>query len=117
MQHITVILIIRIKRIIPAHTIPERRDDMSEKNKNPEYPVIIPTAPGANPSSFPDPSVPIDPDAFNVRQGRGDYIDLPSGGHIAPNGAVIEEPASAIPEVLPPNEYTPDKEDLNLLIM
>ena len=50
-------------------------------------------------------------------QNRGNYIDLPGGGHIAPNGAVIHDPCSDIPEVLPDNEYTPDKEDLDLLIM
>ena len=51
------------------------------------------------------------------RRSGGDYVDLPDGGHIAPNGAVIEEPYSSVPEVLPPHEFTPEKEDLDLLIM
>lgn len=51
------------------------------------------------------------------RRGRGDYVDLPDGSRIAPNGAVIEEPMSEVPEILPPNGYTPEKEDLDLLIL
>ena len=51
------------------------------------------------------------------RRGRGDYIDLPDGGRIAPNGAVIEEPMSEIPEIAPPYGFTPEQEDLDLLIM
>lgn len=51
------------------------------------------------------------------RRGRGDYIDLPDGSHIAPNGAVIEEPLNTVPEVLPPHEFTEEKEDLDLMIM
>lgn len=110
---------------------------MSENNSipNSENHVILPAAPGSNPSSFPpgvifpvEPTNPVQPsidlpgrdggDFSGVpdRQG-GDYIDLPDGGHVAPNGAVIHDPCSDIPEVRPDNEYTPDKEDLNLLIM
>lgn len=86
------------------------------KHDSPENTVVLPTAPGANPSSFPDFSVPvtIEPPPVN---GAGDRIELPDGSRIAPNGAVIEEPMDAVPEVLPPNRYTPDKEDLDLLIM
>ena len=51
------------------------------------------------------------------RRGRGDYADLPDGSHVAPNGAVIEEPMSEAPEIAPPYSYTPEKEDLDLLIM
>ena len=92
---------------------------MMTDSKNNDFPKVIPTAPGANPSSYPDPSMPVilpdgDPSPQN---GRGDYVNLPDGTRVAPNGAVIEEPLSAVPEVLPPHEFTPEKEDLNLLIM
>ncbi len=94
-----------------------------------ENSVVLPTAPGSNPSSFPGINVPVKPDIglpdrrgddFNGvpdRRGGGDYIDLPGGGHVAPNGAVIHDPCSDLPEVRPDNAYTPDKEDLDLLIM
>lgn len=91
---------------------------MSENNHaDNSYAKILPTAPGANPSSFPDPAVPIELEMTGARQRRAEQIELPDGNRIAPNGAVIEDPSSAVPEVLPPNEYTPDKEDLDLLIM
>ena len=90
---------------------------MSKHPKNnQENAVILPTGPGANPSSFPDFNVPVrmDPRPF-VSGGEGE--DLPGGSRVAPNGAVIEEPMSAVPEIDPPHEYTPEQEDLNLLIM
>lgn len=105
------------------------------KNHDPninENGVVIATGPGANPSSFPRYDTPVDPlaglpdeerhagdDSGMPDGGRrgGDYIDLPDGGHVAPNGAVIHDPCSDLPEVKPDNEYTPEKEDLNLLIM
>lgn len=105
------------------------------KNHDPninENSVVIATGPGANPSSFPRYDTPVDPlaglpdeerhagdDSGMPDGGRrgGDYIDLPDGGHVAPNGAVIHDPCSDLPEVKPDNEYTPEKEDLNLLIM
>lgn len=87
-----------------------------EPYENPENTVIIPTAPGANPSSFPDFTVPVKVNPSPVRGGE-EAIDLPGGSRIAPNGAVIEEPMSSVPEVTPPNKYTPDQEDLDLLIM
>ena len=91
---------------------------MTDHHTNNETPKVLPTAPGANPSSFPDVSVPvIIPDMDPPKNGRGDCVDLPDGSRIAPNGAIVEEPQSSIPEVLPPNEFTPEKEDLNLLIM
>ena len=104
---------------------------MSDKTSTPENRVIIAAGPGANPSSFPKFDTAVDPQAglpdeqrhggkgceMPSGQNRGNYIDLPGGGHIAPNGAVIHDPCSDIPEVLPDNEYTPDKEDLDLLIM
>lgn len=109
---------------------------MSDNNSipNSENHVILPTAPGSNPSSFPGISLPVDPahpvqpsidlpgrdgeDPYSVpdRQG-GDYIDLPDGGRIAPNGAVVRDPCSDAPEVRPDHEFTPEKEDLDLLIM
>lgn len=116
-------------------------DKQSDYNAYPENRVIIPTAPGSNPSSFPRYEVPIDPtvdyperpngedsielpgtqgDDFSGVPGRrsgGDYIDLPDGSHIAPNGAVIRDPRSDVPEVRPDHEYTPEKEDLNLMIL
>lgn len=81
--------------------------------------VVIAAGPGANPSSFPKFDTPVDPQVPlpQEERRRGDYIDLPDGGHVAPNGAVIHDPCSNRPEVLPDNEYTPEKEDLNLLIM
>ena len=81
--------------------------------------VVIAAGPGANPSSFPKYDTAVDPQAPLPAEERrgGDYIDLPDGGRLAPNGAVIHDPYSNIPEVLPDNEYTPEKEDLNLLIM
>ena len=51
------------------------------------------------------------------RQGRGDYIPRPDGSNIAPNGAVVKNPWSDQPEIKPDHEYTPEKEDLDLLIM
>ena len=50
-------------------------------------------------------------------RGRGDYVPMPDGSNIAPNGAVIRNPWSDRPEITPDNEYTDEKEDLNLLIM
>lgn len=91
--------------------------DMSKQpHESSENTVILPTAPGANPSSFPDFNVPVVLDPLSPGDG-GEAIDLPGGSRIAPNGAVIEEPMSAVPEIDPPNEYTPDKEDLDLMIM
>ena len=48
-----------------------------------------------------------------------EYVPMPGDNRtvIAPNGAIIRNPWSEQPEVEPDNEYTPDKEDLNLLIM
>lgn len=90
---------------------------MSKQSKDPsENTVILPTSPGANPSSFPDFRVPIKMEPLPDGNG-GEAVDLPGGSRIAPNGAVIEEPMSEVPEIEPPNKYTPDKEDLNLLIM
>ncbi len=88
-------------------------------NNENNHHIILPTAPGSNPSSFPTFDVAIDPEIelpSEERQG-GDYIDLPGGGHVAPNGAVINNPNSEVPEVRPDHEYTPEKEDLNLMIM
>ena len=51
------------------------------------------------------------------RQDRGEYIPQPDGSNIAPNGAVVQNPWSEQPEIRPDHEYTPEKEDLNLLIM
>lgn len=94
---------------------------MSEKQyeDNNTNRVIIAAGPGANPSSFPKFDTAVDPQAGLPEEERcgGDYIDLPDGGHVAPNGAVIHDPCSDLPEVRPDNEYTPEKEDLNLLIM
>lgn len=108
---------------------------MSEKpNDNCENRVVIAAGPGANPSSFPKYDTAVDPlagvpdeerrgdprpDGFDGVPDRksGDYIDLPDGGHVAPNGAVVRDPCSDLPEVRPDNAYTPDKEDLNLLIL
>ena len=88
------------------------------QNADREYPVVLPTAPGANPSSFPDVALPVYPAIAVPAPNYGrDSVDLPDDRHVAPNGAVIEEPNDNIPEVLPPHEYTPEKEDLNLLIM
>ena len=81
--------------------------------------VIIAAGPGANPSSFPKYDTAVDPQSELPEEEKrgGDYIDLPDGGHVAPNGAVVRDPCSDLPEVRPDNEYTPEKEDLNLLIM
>ena len=49
--------------------------------------------------------------------GVGEYIPQPDGTNIAPNGAVIRNPWSDQPEIKPDHEYTPEKEDLNLMIM
>ena len=89
------------------------------KNEKCENRVIIAAGPGANPSSFPKYDTAVDPQVGLPEEERhkGDYIDLPDGGHIAPNGAVIHDPCSDLPEVKPDNEYTPEKEDLNLLQM
>ena len=108
---------------------------MSKTNTDPNTMnngVILPAGPGANPSSFPRYDTPVDPLAGLPEEERhagdysgmpddskrgGDYIELPDGGHIAQNGAVIHDPCSDLPEVKPDHEYTPEKEDLNLLIM
>ncbi len=94
---------------------------MSEKNHDHSNKgnVVIAAGPGANPSSFPRFDIPVKPQKELPAEERhgGDYIDLPDGGHVAPNGAVIHDPCSGLPEVRPDHEYTPEKEDLNLLIM
>ena len=46
----------------------------------------------------------------------GTSVPIP-GTDIAPNGAVIRNPWSQKSEVEPDHEYTPEQEDLNLLIM
>ena len=48
---------------------------------------------------------------------KPEYIHLPNGENIAPNGAVIRNPWSEQPEIQPDHEYTEEQEDLNLLIM
>ena len=91
---------------------------MSDKTKKDNSGgVVLPTAPGSNPSSYPGVNVPIEPGRHFMREDREDRIDPPGGSRVAPNGAVVEEPLNTIPEVEPPNKYTPDKEDLDLLIM
>lgn len=85
-------------------------------NRN-DYPVVLPTAPGANPSSCPDFKVGLELDAAAPSPGEEDREDLPDGSRIAPNGAVIDDPMNRAPEIEPPNKYTPEKEDLDLLLM
>ena len=46
-----------------------------------------------------------------------EYVHLPNGENIAPNGAVVKNPWSEQPEIKPDHEYTDEKEDLNLLIL
>ena len=46
-----------------------------------------------------------------------DPIILPDGRRVTPSGDVIRDPSSSVPEIMPPHEYTPEKEDLDLLIM
>ena len=50
-------------------------------------------------------------------EGSGDVITLPDGRRVTTNGDVIRDPNPSIPEILPEYEFTPEKEDLNLLIM
>ena len=88
-----------------------------QPHDNSQNTVILPTAPGANPSSFPDFKVGLELRAHDAPQRGEDSVELPDGSRAAPNGAVIEEPISTEPEILPPHRYTPEKEDLNLLIM
>lgn len=57
------------------------------------------------------------PDDGAAGEGREDVITLPDGRRVAPNGDLIGDPSAAVPEILPDHEYTPEKEDLNLLIM
>ena len=45
------------------------------------------------------------------------YIPLPDGRNVAANGAIVRNPLADQPEIKPDYEYTPEKEDLNLLIM
>ena len=88
----------------------------NNKQKNRDGHTIIPTAPGSNPSSFPRFEVAVDPTSgLTEEQGRGDRIELPDGDRIAPNGAVIPTPNADDPEVRPGYEFTPEKEDLNLI--
>ena len=47
----------------------------------------------------------------------GDYIVQPDGTHIAPNGAVIRNPWSDMPEIKPDNAYTDEQQDQDILIM
>jgi len=54
---------------------------------------------------------------FDGSDNSGDVITLPDGRRIATNGDVIRDPNASVPEILPEYEYTPEKEDLNLLIM
>ena len=48
---------------------------------------------------------------------KPEYIHLPNGENIAPNGAVIRNPWSEQTEIKPDYEYTDENEELNLLIM
>ena len=53
-------------------------------------------------------------------QSEAEYIPIPGKGsidHLAPNGAIVRNPWSEQKEITPDNEYTEEKEDLNLLIM
>jgi hypothetical protein len=87
------------------------------------FPTIYPTGPGSNPSSFPgfnvsvDPSVGLPGDTPADGEESGDPIRLSDGRKIAPNGDYIVDPSSSTQEILPAHEYTPEKEDLDLLIM
>ena len=45
------------------------------------------------------------------------YIPLPDGTNVAANGAIVRNPWSNDFEIKPDNEYTEEKEDLNLLIL
>ena len=85
---------------------------------NQDFPVIMPTGPGSNPSSFPRVDMPVKPEIdLPEREDSSDYIRFTDGTLINMNGAVIDEERAHIKEVEPPNKYTPDKEDLDLLIM
>ena len=55
--------------------------------------------------------------AYPERRGGAEGAGSVDGYRESTDGAVIEEPLSDVPEVLPPNKYTPQKEDLDLLIM
>ena len=46
-----------------------------------------------------------------------EYVPMPGDNRtvIAPNGAIIRNPWSEQTEIEPDNEYTPEKEDLNLI--
>ena len=98
---------------------------MSDKRQNNEenYPVIYPTGPGSNPSSFPsfnvsaDPSVGLPGDTPADGEESGENITLTDGRRITPSGDYIVDPSSSTQEIKPDNEYTPEKEDLDLLIM
>ena len=45
------------------------------------------------------------------------YIPLPDGTNVAANGAIVRNPWSNDFEIKPDNEYTEEKEDLNLIIL
>lgn len=66
-----------------------------------------------------DPYIPrhLTPDEEDSPDKKGNYISQPDGTHVAPNGAVIENPWSEQPEIKPDHEYTSEKEDLNLMIL
>lgn len=87
-----------MKKYQPKHMKPDEHERTA-----PDYPDAAPMG-----MPFPDPD------------GEGEYVPTPGDthvGNVAPNGAVIRNPWSDQPEILPDNEYTPDKEDLDLLIM
>ena len=79
--------------------VPETRPDSAPEHV---HPLGIPTPEPQDGSEF----VPI----------PGASVPIP-GSDVAPNGAVIRNPWSQQPEITPDHEYTPEQEDLNLLIM
>jgi hypothetical protein len=96
---------------------------MSEKRQNHEetYPTVYPTGPGSNPSSFPGFNVPVDPSSGLPGDvpddgAEGEYITLTDGRRITPDGEPIADPPSPVREVRPDYAYTPDEEDLDLII-
>ena len=84
--------------------------------EEPNAGVTIPSSDGNEPY-VPRHLAPEDEGSPQNRARGGEYLPQPDGSHIAPNGAVIRNPWSEQPEIKPDNEYTPEKEDLNLMIM
>ena len=96
------------------YDVPDRPDNNGGQDRHAHSVNITPDKGDGQPQQAHPSGIPV-PDPGS----SAEYVPVPGDNRsvIAPNGAVIRNPWSEQPEVEPDNEYTPEKEDLNLLIM